>query len=45
MEYDIYVIATYPKANNETNIGIPLNLAGRETIERWHNFDFCDDEE
>ena len=45
MEYDIYVRAAHPQANNGTKVGILLNLAGREAIERSQNFDFADDEE
>ena len=40
LEFDVYVQAAHPNATNPTKVGIFLNLAGIEAIERSQAFEF-----
>ena len=40
LEFDCYVKAAYPNANEKTQIQIMLNLAGRDALERSKEFEF-----
>ena len=45
LDFDVYLRAAHPNAKEETKIGIFLNLAGLEAIERSQSFVFGEEED